>query len=459
MKHLLLTLATVTLILSCRKDFRSNENDYLTIAKQGLKDSLQAGDFATLDFDQAARSTVDSIGFYALYVPFKDKAPKEDFVFVKTDGGGKIEKGTIVHLVGKVSDEKGGGFERKRWDGAIELSSLDRKKVFQSPIVDGYVTAFHQQKNTRTASQEPQGELMPEVIIVYTRTSKVEMSWSQMYSLQGMFGGGGGGSSAGSGGGYYGSISGGGGSTGSSTNGSNSGSNSSGGSKDSSPRPGPSTSPVIRVDIETQDDNSPIDVKKFINCFNAVPDAGSKCSIEIFADIPVDKDPNKFFDFSTMSPGHTFICITKSNGTKYVTQNIGFYPKSGYKSMTYAPTTGKLVDNANHEFNASLSMNVTPSDFATILTTIQQLSNLNYNMEQYNCTDWALNVFNSVRTNKLQIPLYGLPSSPMTENTSTPQGLYNKLQQMKNSSNDPEKGNVIIGIVKGYAGGSTGPCN
>jgi hypothetical protein len=63
-----------------------------------------------------------------------------------------------------------------------------------------------------------------------------------------------------------------------------------------------------------------------------------------------------------------------------------------------------------------------------------------------------------VRTNKLEIPLYGIPGSQMTQASRTPQGLYHKLQQMMNS-NHPEKANITIGIVKGYAGGSTGPCN
>jgi hypothetical protein len=141
-----------------------------------------------------------------------------------------------------------------------------------------------------------------------------------------------------------------------------------------------------------------------------------------------------------------------------VTQNIGFYPKSNYKSITYAPTAGKLVDNAGHEFNASLFMNLTPAQLSSVLVRMQQLSNLNYDVDQYNCTDWALDIFNHTRTNKLEIPLYGLPGSPMTQSTRTPQGLYHKLQQMSNA-NHPEKGNITIGIIKGYAGGSTGPCN
>jgi hypothetical protein len=79
-------------------------------------------------------------------------------------------------------------------------------------------------------------------------------------------------------------------------------------------------------------------------------------------------------------------------------------------------------------------------------------------VDGYNCTDWALEVFNSVRPDRLRIPLYGIPNSPMTQGSQTPQGLYQQLQKMMNSGH-PEKGNITIGIIKGYAGGSTGPCN
>jgi hypothetical protein len=450
MKHILLISSVTLFIFSCQKDLQPSESNYLETVKKALKDSLSATDFVALDFSKAARSRVDSIEFFALRVPFKGKVPQEDFVFVKTNANGKIEKGKIVHLQGKVSEEGSGIVMRKRWDGSISLASLNRTAVFESPIANGYITVYHQQNNFRTATQEPQGEMMPEVIITYVKTADYGFSWSSWFYLQSFFANGEG---SGGGGGYYGSFSGGGG-------GGDpwSGGGGSGGGGGSSTGGGSSNDPVVLIDEETQDVNPAIEIQQYIKCFGSVPDAGSTCSIEIYSDIPVDNNPNSFFDISTMSPGHTFISISKKNGTQYVSQNIGFYPKSGYKSMTYAPTAGKLVDNAKHEFNASLSMSLTPDQLSTILLRMQQLSNLNYDVDQYNCTDWALDIFNSVRTTKLEIPLYGIPDSPMTQGSRTPQGLYNKLQQMMNN-NDPEKKNITIGILKGYAGGSTGPCN
>lgn len=436
MKHILLFSLVVVFILSCRKDLPPGDSGYLEMAKKDLNDSLGATGFEALDFSRAVRARVDSIGFFALRVPFKGKVEKEDFVFIQTNANGLIERGKIVHLKGEITEEGTGVAKRKRWDGTITLTSLDRKTVFQSPVVNGYITALHQGRAYRTMTEVVEG-LMPEVIITYTISTSYGFSWSDMYMLQSLLGSGGD-----SGGGYYSSFSG----------GSSDPWNGSGGST------GGANDPVILVDKEYQDSNPAIDVQRYIKCFSSIPDVGSTCSIEIYADIPVDNNPNAFFDISTMSPGHTFISISKSNGAQRVVQNIGFYPISGYKSMTYAPTAGKLVDNAKHEFNASLSMALTPAQLSTILLRVQQWSNLNYDVDQYNCTDWALDIFNSVRASKLDIPLYGIPGSPMTQATRTPQGLYQKLQQMM-GSNNPEKGNITIGIIKGYAGGSTGPCN
>jgi hypothetical protein len=362
---------------------------------------------------------------------------------VQTDKAGIIQRGKIVHLEGSITQT--GSAENKviSWNGEIYLASLDRKWNFQSPVQNGYVTAFHQRNRFRADSHEAEGQVMPEVIITYTIPSGGGgIAWTPWFGLQipswdGASGGSGGYyvDFSGSGGGGYGSGSSGSGSTGSDSN-----------------------DPVIHVDMETQDTREGIDIQKYIKCFSNIPDQGAICSIEISADIPVDANPNAFFDFATGSPGHVFITLTKKNGSRQASQNIGFYPKSGYKAMTYAPTGGKLVDNAGHEFNASFFMNISPAQLSTALVRMQQLSNANYDVDGYNCTDWALEVFNSVRPDRLRIPLYGIPNSPMTQGSQTPQGLYQQLQKMMNSGH-PEKGNITIGIIKGYAGGSTGPCN
>jgi len=440
MKHTLIIFIFALLFFACRKPEQVGNDSYLETVKSSLKDSLSNADFQELDFSRAVLNEVDSADFYLLRIPFIGKHVGSDFVLAQTKENGILERGRIVHLKGKINKTHTG---TGQFDGEIRVRSLQGKELVNSAIVNGYISAFHSRAFSRSTLVQP-GNVMPEVIVTYVIPSSGGISLSSWFLFQSLFGSGFSGSfysffdannsSLDGGGGYpYGGGSGGGGG-------------------------GPTNEPPILVDLESQDAHDAIDLQKFINCFNAVPDDGADCSIEIFADIPVDANPNTFFDFNTGSPGHVFINVRKSNGPQVASQNIGFYPKSGYKASTYAPTAGKLVNNEHHEFNASLKMNLSPTQLNSILNKMQQLSNLNYDVDEYNCADWALDIFNHVRANKVAVPLYGIPGSPLTHATRTPQGLYQKLRQMVNA-NDPEKGNITIGIVKGYAGGSTGPCN
>jgi hypothetical protein len=78
-------------------------------------------------------------------------------------------------------------------------------------------------------------------------------------------------------------------------------------------------------------------------------------------------------------------------------------------------------------------------------------------MDEFNCTDFALEVFNYVRT-PLQIPKYAIPGGIGTNASNTPQGLYIKLNEMK-TNGDPEAANISLPGVKGWVANSKGPCN
>lgn len=464
MKSLLSITLCLLLLASCRKEaVHVSSDNYLAEVRRHLKDSLLPEDYSKLDFSHALVSGLPNDKQYFLRVPFVGKSIQNDFLTVRTSYTGEVREGKIVHIEGAASLKEGrpGNLE---FNGRISMQSLKGKTLLSSPITKGFIEALHPTNIlTREAivpSQAP--GMMPEVIVVaYVHTG---VSWSTWMMVQSFFsdisGGGGsssgfywpmdpGSSGGGSGGGsapgyyppYYGDL---------------------GGWGTDDPLPGGSGLPqdeLMNVDFETQDNLDAIDIQKFVNCFNTIPDAGAKCKIEIFSDIPVDGNPNRIFDFNSGSPGHTFLCISKENGTQRASQNIGFYPKTGWKNvLTDAPMDGKFVDNEQHEFNAGFKMNLTPAQLTSVLTELLYLKNQKYDIDNYNCTDWALDVFNKVRTNKLEIPLYDIPGNVPSTGTRTPQGLYNKLKTMFDS-NDPEKANITIDIIKGWAGGSTGPCN
>lgn len=218
--------------------------------------------------------------------------------------------------------------------------------------------------------------------------------------------------------------------------------------------------PTILVDIETGYQKAPVDIAAFINCFNNISDQNAMCTVELFVDIPVDSDPQVLFDWGTNSPGHTFLRLTKVSAGKKMVQHIGFYPANSFKTtLTTAPIPGKFVDNGNHEYNAGIKMNVTPANFRKVLGFIQLTAKAaKYSIDKYNCTNFALAAFNSVRMDDpIEPPLVHIPNTMNITGSLTPQGLYLELFKRKKSDAN-ERPNIIFPGQKTSAGPSISPC-
>jgi hypothetical protein len=443
-KQLFILFTFLTLIFSCKKEplLPVNNNTLTASIKTFLKANLSAKDFASLDFNKNAICNYK--GFVSIYtVPFVSNTDDLNFVAVKIINATKIDRSMIVEINGNEPTNK----SNTMYNGNISIQSLNRNIILKSAIVDGYVSAWHQPEKAALQKADvvevPIVDL-PEVVVSATRPSGGSgISFFTWYNIMDMFAGGSSGGSS-----MYQGVNN---STGSES-GSVAGAAGVGGGNNQGP---------IQIDFETSNENPAIDISKFLKCFGNVPDAGSICSIRILTDIPVDSNPNIFFDYSTGSPGHTFIQLTKTTESISVKQNIGFYPVSGWKTFaTPAPVDGKFVDNAGHEFNASLLMTLTPQDLQGVLIHIAYLARfIKYDIDDYNCTDFALDVFNYKRGgNQLAIPKYNLPGSQAPNGTNTPQGLYQKLAEMKKQGGT-EANKIVIPGVKGFVGNSNGPCN
>jgi len=453
MKHsVFAAFLCLLLIYSCQKHSApESKDDYLTNVKAALKDSLTLKDFNSLDFSKVILSKVDSLQLYLVRIPFNGKSNVNDFVLVKTKLNGIVERAKIIHLEGKTTEYGEGKIKSLRWDGTLSILSLDGKNEFHSTISNGYIKPFpHSRANANAKSSvqpDPYVEL-PEVVIVCTQHPSGGVSWSTWISLLSLLENNTYGTST-----LYSYLEGGGGGGGGSTGGST------GGTTTNPPPPPPGT--MIEVNVEMQDENPAIEIAKYLACFTAIPDAGSTCSIEIFTDIPVNGDPNQFFNWQTQSPGHTFIQLKKENGSQSATQNIGFYPANGLKTVpSPAPIDGKFVDNQHHEFNASYKIDLTPGQLNTAITRALYLARfVKYDIDDYNCTDWALSVFNeTVSVNQqLEIPKVNIPGGESPFGSNTPQGLFIKLQELKQAGGSAAAG-INIPVV-GWVGLSNGPCN
>ncbi|MBC7652627.1 MAG: hypothetical protein H7101_12855 [Deinococcales bacterium] len=191
------------------------------------------------------------------------------------------------------------------------------------------------------------------------------------------------------------------------------------------------------------------DLAKLFKCFDNVPDAGATFTVKLCADLPDNNQPLAIAN-SSFEPGHSFITMTKTNGNVTVSQSFGFYPTNGPFSLTMLPRTGKVVDNGDHEYNASTSMNISAADFKTTQNTaILFGTNMSYDLNDFNCTTYALTVYNSVRLgNHISVA----NSTPGFDYGKTPGGLY---QLLKNSN--PVSNNIEVGTFSAPA--KIGPCN
>jgi hypothetical protein len=446
MKHLFLLAVFAVLMISCQKEFnnQSYKSDYLKNVKKFLNDSLQNKDYANLDFSNAILTKLDS-GRGLLRIPFQGIKISKNFVLLQTDYSGVISKGFIIKM-NKSEPEKGKEYE---FNGFIKLSSFNRKSERTLHIMNGHINNNHPSGTASRSLVVP----VPQDTIMIVATTDGGGPYSDWISISGIFG------NYGKYGGYVSLGEGGHSSSGLGYSPSGIGE----GQQTVWTKPEFKEIRVIEplfLNVEIVEDLSPIDITQYLKCFSNIPDEGSTCSIEILSDIPVDDQPNILLNWQTGSPGHTFLQIRKSNGNQSVMQNIGFYPLQGWKTMlTPAPITGKFVDNSQHEFNAGLKMNLTPEQLKNVIIEISYLARfVKYDIDDYNCTDFALEVFNSARiSNPIEIPKYNLPGGMAPNGSSTPQGLFNKLKSMQQAG--IESGNITIPGVKGWVGQSDGPCN
>ena len=458
MKHLLFITALLIIVVSCRKEIQDPQNilfiDKISIQ---LKDSLSAEDFQKLDFKNTVMSVIPSLGQSFLRIPFANKSLASDFILLKIRNDGYFFTGKIFNINKNI--QPASLKHATQFNGNIKIYTLQRSLLINSLITNGFIEAF-KPKSTILNSREQVVEipLMPDVTIICSYGGG-NFSYSDYYNIMSLFSGGGvGGGGGNSGGGSTGGYGGGGGYY-SSSNPNIPGNGSSSPTKRGSHPP--LNDDPISIDFEPVESLAPINLDQYLKCFSNIPDVGAFCSIRILTDIPVDKDPTIFFDWKNGSPGHTFLQISKINGTQSVQQNIGFYPKTDWKNvMSTAPVDGKFVDNEEHEFNASLLMNLTPEQLKGVLIHMLSLERfIKYDIDDYNCTDFALEVFNYKRGgNQLTIPMYDIPGGTAPNGTASPEGLYQQLIKMKNAGGS-EANNIVFPGVKGFVGASNGPCN
>jgi hypothetical protein len=225
---------------------------------------------------------------------------------------------------------------------------------------------------------------------------------------------------------------------------------------------------VIEWEMDETDQADQVNLNEYLKCFDNIPDAGSNFSIKIMVDIPVDANPNSLINVGAtgLSVGHVFMTLTKSNGNQSVSQTLGFYPSSGFKSLTLNPVTSKIANDGefgdSREFNASLTLDGwNAAEFKALLNQLRFNSTMRYEIDGFNCANFVGTCLNAVRPGTLgSIATMGVNPLNPTELVNipwSPNGVYKSLIDLK-VSNSPLASKVETNVVK-KAGTSAGPCN
>ena len=88
--------------------------------------------------------------------------------------------------------------------------------------------------------------------------------------------------------------------------------------------------------------------------------------------------------------GHVFLVFTENTGGNIITRNVGFYPKIKVDPI-YSTAPGVLNNDEMHPYNISGSFSVSSTLFFNMLNYISQNKGNTYELDNNNCTTFALN--------------------------------------------------------------------
>lgn len=488
MKKLIITSLLTLMFFACKKTdvHQKTTNSYLHMVLAHLRDSVSIKEFSSLDTTQPYLTKSSQSGYWSLRLPFAGKPIKEDFLLLRTDTIGHILSGRIVHL----NNSSNPNPQSPAIPQDVSLSALSGKTILKSTITNGFIDALHPQEasgrqlkdvdsRTITVLPAPDADWLPEVVVVGYGGGAPPTPYISLDALLGGVGNGDLGVNAGGGQADPGTGSG----------GSGSGNGSSGTTappSDPAPAPyapvdptfpslshnlGGPTSQAYDLEPEYIFGLQVIDIRKYFNCFDQVPSAGATYSVQLCADLPINNNPNASMNFSGVNAGHTFLVVTKANSGVSITQAFGYYPQSKPSILNpFAPIPGVIKNNGTQEINGAISMSLTADQFNILKTNAITLSSKPYVLDASNCTDYALNVFNSVRATPIVLSPYivnepgiimsGAPASNgfTVTVTNSPQQLFQKLTQMK--ANNAESSNIQLDLSHNFMSpASHGECN
>lgn len=382
MKQIYTCLFIGLLFTGCKKeiipDFSTPRLSFSDSAKSFLKTNLSPVDFNALDTNSFQVLQVRNVNTgikVAVNNSAQSKSASETFILLKRSGN--TFTGHRVTMDGiNIS---------KKHNGTILLETLDGKFMKQYIVENNRVTRKQTSTNSRAneicaVETEPDEDPafdklikaktdnceLPEVVITSVRGGRADCySLYWMFNQNSMY--------------YYyytptegGSGTGTGGGSGTGTGGGN----------------GAVAAPAM------YSPETPTKVVAEVKCFTNNPSATYSITVNVNQPIPGSRDV--FDPLKKFMVGHTFLTLQQTNpdGSSIV-RNIGWYPKDMVKPGNETDD-GTFADDSETPFDISLKISVSGNDFLTVISSLIAEEKLQFNLDNFNCTNSALTAFLSI---------------------------------------------------------------
>lgn len=155
--------------------------------------------------------------------------------------------------------------------------------------------------------------------------------------------------------------------------------------------------------------------------------------LTLAADIPDNNNPGKVH--FQKEPGHVFLILTKKDSLSGESQFMvwGFYPRRPVGSLFFKRVKSELRDNGNREYNISITCRLTADGLDSLKSAAVYLSGRKYNLNRFNCYDYAVNLFNTVQK-QLNIPVSYMRFPILLGKGGTPCSLYKDIAELSPSA-------------------------
>ncbi|MFC3356040.1 hypothetical protein [Sphingobacterium zeae] len=195
----------------------------------------------------------------------------------------------------------------------------------------------------------------------------------------------------------------------------------------------------------------PIDIQELLNCFNNIPsNAQTTYKVTIHTHLANPSNPHQVYNASQSDPGHAYITMQKTNGSATRSTTFGFYPSAGTWMTAIKDAENSAIGQENPQkrrSDGSYTITVSEAAFNNARNAALAGSAKQYDLNDYNCTNFALQVFNAAMGGT------GLQVSNSSIGYKTPSSLYLKLSEMKTA------GTPGVSLSQGFEPTSTMPCN